>query len=385
MLHQPPFTHPVVMSAPVSNSRFNAPIQPSRMALENQPVALPHGGFQSPQLEPSQLRNHKTRNGRQHSSSHAHQPSTSQHMSNSGWAVSNQQMGPYAQQSRQYSGPTSAMPSPHYQAANMAHPMMHSVNPTPAFMQGPPVMGPSMQSHTHHNPPMMHGGMPPQASHFGAPGMGPILTNFVLGPPVGLTTRDMHMNDMTNAYYAPGNMSNMEQHVNMVRRDSRSSNQKALYNPYGESRPDFGRVPSQPVNQRDSRDSFPNPQDRGRKFSVGSSSRPLSYSQHNFNRGDFVSPPLGVRQLESSFTGPLYFGSKSQNDPIIVDDLEYGCTEFTIGPKNDRVNQLIIFDFPTKSSPDELKKFAEKYLGFKVAGVRIQSNDPYKKPVGYLE
>lgn len=52
-----------------------------------------------------------------------------------------------------------------------------------------------------------------------------------------------------------------------------------------------------------------------------------------------------------------------EDDPDIVNDLEYGCNQRWIGPKNESVDEVFVGDLPDDVSEPELQRLFENGVG----------------------
>lgn len=366
-----------------------APAQPPYRGYQTHPSGFGMGGpapMLSPHMNPANLRNPKGRNPRQGSSSY------NQPMPPQVW-MENYPAPPISgHQSRQPSGAMSVMQSPRFNAPiPMAQPMMNPTNSMMPYHQNPSMMSSSMPPGQMHygpmNGPIMHPGMmQPQSAPFSASPMEFAMQNYPHGPSV---PRGMSIGDMTNNPQYPYNTppSHVDQRAGMNRYGSQTNKQPGLFNPYGAEKPDFGMIPGQPGNRKAARNSFSNnTAGRGRKFSNGSHTR-LTYGQYNFDRGDQNGPYGGNRHQEApfvrNFSNNSYF---KEVDPTITGDPERGCGEQWIGPQNDYVTFLWIYNLPQNPDPtvEELKEMFQGSVNVPVTNVRIQ-HDKNNNPIAYVQ
>jgi hypothetical protein len=364
MLGQPPLAVPGSNQFPPENY----PYLPQNAVMPSRPVPPSSAGMSmgpptvsSPQVYPAVLRNPKGRNARQGSGSY------NQAMGPPGW-VENM---PHAQQPRQFSG---GMPNMHLPAFQGPPPMgQHQMNP----MAGPPPFSPRLAMASQSIPqnlPYMPG--PQGTMHapgmFGSPGMGPMPPNFA---PVG------PMGDMTNNGRFPPEVNDprMGPRPPMNRRNSR-----VLFNPYGSERPDFANMTTQPNGRKGNRSSFSNGASggRNRNFSHGSQNRP-----NNFPYDNHPAPPnaprINGRPLELPYpvNAPPDLPVKEEDDPTVIGDRVRGCGDGWIGPENDFVTHLIMFQAQGISDRELFEFFGR--VGPSPSSVKF-TEDKKHNPIAYI-
>ena len=293
-------------------------------------------------------------------------------------------------QSRQLSGPLSAMQSPRYVPAVPIGqpPMMNPVNNIGPYHQGFTIMSPQMAPAQMNYGSIMHPGMlPPQTGPFGS--RLPLefgQPNYSSGPPIA---QGMHMGDPSNTpnyQYNPLPQHMIDQRTSINLRPNQNS-KPGLYNPYGADKPEFSQIPSNPIGRKMPRNPSFNTTDRGRKMSAGNSKRPSYGQSQNSQRVDSNASFHGNRSVEAQGSKKVsadYFSYTL--DPTVTQDLDLGCGEHWIGPQNNYVNYLWVSNLPRNPDPSsqELKRMFETCAGVSVTSVRIQS-DKYNAPFAYVK
>ncbi|KAF2745797.1 hypothetical protein M011DRAFT_121151 [Sporormia fimetaria CBS 119925] len=368
----PPQNHPVAqmpLARGSSNPMTDAPTQLQTPILAHPTVVPPtYAGGQAQGAQAGSLRNPRVRTQRQSSSHHRSGPYP-------GWAE-NMPMPPPTGQNRNASISMTMIPSPG----------PHSVVPV-----GPPISGGMGQMAPQMGnlpvfPPNVPGGMYPGHMPLGPipqgptqyPGLplgGPNMDLSQQGYQVSLTgPRGMPISEFaSNAPY--GHVPTMQRHDQPggsdPRRSGRPERQHALYNPYGAERPEFANIPSQSSNRRASRGGYPTGTVRFRKQSLGAYSRPtvLAGGEQHSMRGGHAEP-----------FSPTNFGLPRDIQPIDPDDPERGCRDDWIGPKNDFVTELIVFDIPHEATDIDVMTFFQKRADVTPTNVKLRT-DRYEHPI----
>lgn len=252
-------------------------------------------------------------------------------------------MPPVPYRQRQFSGNTSAGPSPQMYPANLAEP--HLMN-----------QGNAMISMWHHQ----NNGAPPapypiQAPYPTAPGIHRQQTGPYGPPPMGQLYPVPHSggfrptgqipSDMTNGqYFQNGNMPHNEFHANRSHRGSQADG--TLYNPFPDQ-PNWSNTQGGQGGRRGQRTSFSNPPNRGRRTSVG-----------QYNNPSHVSYPTGAGH------GPV----PVRGGPTSAPESVPGHGESLIGAG------LIIFNLPQNATEKDVEDFYHQNAGVKPCDVVIHAD-----------
>lgn len=263
--------------------------------------------------------------------------------------------------SRHSSGAMSAVPSPCFNAPQPVPPgpaMGHRMHPSAMYGQFPggpgspqtpnsmPCLPQSMYPQQHAAP---HGRPFPEPAHHGH-GAAMMAQPY---PPMG---------DMTNSRHGFNpNIQPVDIYPHGIRRSMRPDRSPTLYNPYGSDKPDFSNIPA----RRTSRNSMSNGQGRGRKQSF--SSHRNNFGQSIGNHASYGPPDLGPLQAQ-----PGFHNMETRLSPVV--DPEFGCNESFIGPANDYVKELMVFDIPEGTTADDLLAFFRENAGVDANVHRIKAD-----------
>lgn len=262
--------------------------------------------------------------------------------------------------SRHSSGAMSAVPSPRFNALQPVAPgptTGHRMHPSGMYGPFPGGPGsPQMMYPQHH--PAPPGRAFPEPTHPGH-ALGMIGQPY---PPMG---------DMTNSRHAFNpNMAPPDMYSHGVRRGMRPDRSPTLYNPYGSEKPDFSNIPA----RKNSRNSLSSGQSRGRKQSF--TSHRNSFAQNNGHQVGYG--PLDMVPLQVQ---PAFHNMETRPPPAL--DSECGCNESFIGPGNDYVKELMIFDIPGGTTYEELIVFFRENAGIEAQVHRIK-DDQKGRPLAHI-
>lgn len=353
----------------VGTSEMEGPPHPHHK-MHPSPDMIPMGPYGPSHLGPHDMPNAPVM--RQHANQHPRNRSSSlRHSSGAGstngtWrggmrGGENDPVGPMLPPpSRHSSGAMSAVPSPRFNAIQPAHPvppMGHRMHPSGMYGQYPgnPV-SPQLVNAVPCPPQMMYPqqNQPPHGRPFPEHiqhGHGPIM----MGPPFP------PMGDMTNnrqAFNPAIPPQDMFSHGN--RRGMRPDRPPTLYNPYGKENPEFSNI-----TRKSSRNSMSNGQGRGRKQSF--TSQRNNFAQSNGPPIGYGSPDMGPLQVQ-----PVFQHMENRGPPAL--DQESGCSDNYIGPSNEYVKELLIFDIPEGTTQEDLVIFFRENVGIHAHVHRIKSD-----------
>ncbi|KAF2116597.1 hypothetical protein BDV96DRAFT_30013 [Lophiotrema nucula] len=374
---------PTVPAPPPAVAPPYPPVQMPQMPQMGYPQPVgpgmaTHSPRSSPYMQSVPLRPQRGQYPRAPSGSYSN-PAHQRLSSGAGWAENIS----YGQMSRQSSyGSMSATQSPAFQPVHPAQPMMNmnAVNAMHPMSQNPAILLQSVSNGQMPYPPMMQANMmQPPAGPFGPQAMAPGHHPLPRGPN-GQELMHMPIGNMTNnAYVQRDPRIDPSMNISNGRRPSRG--EKALFNPYPSTRPDFANVAPQQMGRKAGRNSLSNGHPRDRRLSLGPQNHNVYASPIQDQAEHFFASSMGPR-LPDARNGPnmapiAAAKDRPEPDPSVTGDRVYGCDESWIGPENEMVVKLWIGNIQDNVTVADVRLFFQKLFGIPIVTFTLQREKHY--------